>query len=181
MDKLEKAIKESLLNKQLTDIEFFIIGPRYLSPDEEHTWIIDGGVELKLDDTIFSFGWDETQAFFDICSEPLDKLTGETKIQNLEAKNITGISALIGHKIKDLHFKWNFYYEYDDNFELIDEKKYMPFEIVLEFDNNSTVQIATVLFRAQNNTITDLVYDSQGQLLVSLNKLHEIKLLEENN
>ena len=121
MEQIEKQIKDYLVNKKITDIEFYVISPNYLCPDPDHVWILAGGVELKFDEDKFAFAWSQEKEFYDINTNDIKELTGDLNLDFLEAKNIKGINSLTGKSIKDIEFKWNFYQDMDENFEVIEE------------------------------------------------------------
>ena len=66
----------------------------------------------------------------------------------------------------------------DENFENNGEKNYMPVELLISFENGSFIQIASVSLEILENKIQNIQYDSQSTLMVSVNKLVEIKDLE---
>ena len=176
MEELESLIKGYLHNKELLDIEFFNANKNYYIPDPDKLWIIDSGVELTLPDQKFSFGWAMDKEFFNVIPGGIDGLTGELKVEQLGARNVEGLNALIGSRIHKVDLKWNFYHELDENFEIKEEKKFMPFEIIMTFDNSSTLQLAAVDFGLRDGQLVNLTYESQGNLMISLNEIIEIAM-----
>ncbi len=174
MEKHEQLLKNYLLNKTINDIEFFDTDLIYVSPDMEHTWIVDGGIQFKIDNDYFSFAFTTEQEFFNTFSLKVEELNNDFPLESLEAKNLEQVNSIIGTKITDVKAIWNFYNELDENFEEIAEKKYMPFEIILYLDNKSFMQIAVVDYVMENNSLKDLRYDSERELLISVNKKFEI-------
>ncbi|MEO1050295.1 MAG: hypothetical protein AAFX87_06705 [Bacteroidota bacterium] len=173
MEELEEVIKAHLIGKTLADIECYNLMPHYFNPKPESAWIINGGVHLVLDDGQFAFAWDVEKEFFDILPDHIQELTDENKIEAMDIKEAGQMKSLVGQKIESLTVKWNFYHEYDENNLLKEERKYMPYEFVLHFSNGSTLQLATVIFDVSDEDINFLQYDSQGDLLVSVNDLFE--------
>jgi len=173
MEVLESSIREYLEGKVLTNIEFYTVEENYFSPNPESTWIINAGIELSFNEVKFSFAWREEKDFFDKNLGPIQELVGEIPIGGLEARNIMGVDQLVGSKIEKVEIKWNFYQEYDENFELNEEKKYMPKELLISFENQSVLQLSSVHFEI-NGSQLNLSYDSQGQLLVGLNEKFDI-------
>lgn len=176
MEQLERVIGKFLLNRTLTDIEFYNINPYYFSPDPEKTWIINGGIQLTFDDDNFSFGWNEKKEFFEAIPSSFDALITDLTFESLGAKNVRGLQGLMGKSVSDLKFKWNFYQEYDEDFKLKEEKKYMPFEIIIEFDDGAFLQVSAVDCEIDTDKIGAIIYDSQAQLLISLNEKFDILL-----
>jgi hypothetical protein len=62
----------------------------------------------------------------------------------------------------------------DDEMELTDEKIYIPQEIKIIFEDQSILQVASILFSLKNGQIFNPVFDPQGNLLISLNETVEI-------
>jgi hypothetical protein len=178
MEKYDEVLKTYLLNKTLNDIEFYDSDLNYVSPDMDHTWILDGGIQLKLDNTYFSFAFSSEQEFFNAFSLKIDELNNEFELHSLGARDVNEINTLVGHQIIDIKTLWNFYTELDENFDQKNEKKYMPFEIILYFSNNSFLQIAAIEYEMENNKLINLHYNSERELLISINKKLEIESIE---
>ena len=156
----------------MTDIEFFNINDDYFVFDPNSKWVIDGGVQIRFGEEIFSFGWDETNEGIDYSIEnKLEKQLGELPFYSLDAKKVNGINSLIGKEIKDVELKWQYYQEYDDDFELKEEKIYTPVEIILRFESDEFLQLAIISFQIKKDPfeIVNAIYDLNGQFLVSLN------------
>ncbi len=176
MEDLENFVRNYLINKTLTDLELYTINPDYFAHDPNHTWIIDGGISIKIDEDEFSFGWDSKKELVNMLPAHISSLTGELEINDLDAKQADELGLLIDKKIDKVHFKWNFYQELDDNMELIEVKKYIPFEIVISFDNGSNLQLSAINFDFDGTTVSNFRYDSQKELLISVNKPLSITL-----
>jgi hypothetical protein len=177
MLQLETAIKNDLLNKELSHIEFFNINEKYWVFDEEKVWVLDCGIQLTFGEENFSFGWDGDKQFYDYHKGKLEEILPETKIKSLDAMNVEGIKELIGKKIIDIKIQFNFYHDLDENYEPTEHKNYMPMEMVLNFDNGSTLQLAGIRFEVDTDTksIHNVVFDSTGDFLVALNHPFDIK------
>lgn len=179
-EQMEQVVKEYILEQPLTDLEFYQINDRYIVPDPDHTWIIDGGIELTFGEKKFSFGWHDDFSFMHIVPGPISDLhlSSSSDFRTLEAKNADGLKNLIGQKIINIQFKWNYYREYDENFEMKDEKKYIPFELFLVFENSHTLQLSSIDYRLSRSGVTDMNYVSQGEMLIALNQKY--KIIEED-
>lgn len=173
----EKEIKRHILGKPLTAIEFYNLNRNYLVPDENHIWIIDGGIELCFGSDVFSFAWSDTNQFYMHCREKIGTLTGEMKTAPLGATEIEGIRELIGKKITGAEIVWNWYSDMDENYEPTDVMHYMPMGIDLLFDNGSRLQLAAIKYALDPATVSviDPTYDSEGELLITLDHLLEIR------
>lgn len=179
---IESAIKNFLLNKELTAIEFYNINDKYWVFDEEKVWVLDCGIELSFGNELFSFGWNTEKQLYEHHFGKLEKLLGELKPKTLHAMEVEGIKELAGKKITDLKIQWNFYHDLDENYEPLEQKNYMPMEMILTFDNGSVLQLAAVNFEVdtENKSIHNVTFDSTGDFLVALNHPFEIKENEDS-
>jgi len=170
MEQYEQLLKRVFLDKTLTDIEFFDHDLRYVSPDMEQMWIVDGGVQFHFDDEYVSFAYSGEFQFFNIFLGKVQELPNDFEMKPLGAMDVEGIKSLIGKTVVDVKAIWNFYKELDEDFEEIDEKKYMPFEILVTFNDGSFLQIAAIEFKILDNQIVNLHYNSERDIVISLNK-----------
>ena len=135
-------------------------------------------MEMILDSGPVSFAINLEMRLWDMVLDKIETLTGALDIYELEEEEIPAKSHLIGQRIKDASFNWNWYHKLDDDFVPLQEKTYIPFEMMLHFQNGSTLQLASVIFGIENDTLTRPQFNSQGQLLVALNKHIEIEDVE---
>ncbi|MCW3085270.1 MAG: hypothetical protein JWP12_2636 [Bacteroidetes bacterium] len=176
----ETQLKQALLNKEITGIEFYNLGKGYMVFDEDHVWLINGGIEFTFGDAAFSFAWSSEKEFYDSLPQKINALTNELEVKELEAINIPGIKELTGTKITEAEITWNFYFDLDENFEPTEEKQYMPMGLMLSFSNGSKMQLAAVNYEldTENKKMDNVIFDSTGELLIALNHPVEIKLEE---
>jgi len=182
MKELEDKIKSHILNKKITDIGLYNINDSYFEFDPVSKWVIDGGFQINFDNEIFSFGWDKESEGFDYSLEKsVDKIIGETPHYEIGAKQVDGISCLIGSVIEDVSFKWQFYQVYNDEGELQEENIHVPVEFILKFQTGDFIQFSLILFRINKDPfeLIEVEYDLAGRLLVSLN--NEIEITNSNN
>lgn len=179
---LEASLKQALLNKELTHIEFFNANDKFWVFDEEKIWVLDIGIQLCFGSEYFTFAWDSEKQFYEAHFGKIEEITRDQEIKALEAENVEGIKALIGQKITDLKIQWNFYHDIDENYQPKEEKNFMPMELVLTFDNGSVLQLAAIEFKVNTTTkfIEDPSFDSTGQFLITLNHYLEVKVPEES-
>lgn len=173
MNDIELKIKSALLNKKITDIEFYNINDSYLVFDENAQWVFDGGIQIKHESGLFSFGWDsENQGFDYAIDKSIDSLIADLPFYSVDAKKIAGISSLIGSEVETIDFEWDYYQEFDENAELKEEKIYVPVQMNLTFKFNNFLQIALIDFTIKENPfeIVNPVFNLAGQLYISLNK-----------
>jgi hypothetical protein len=177
---LENTLKNFILNKELSHIEFYTINDKYWVFDEEKVWVLDCGIQLSFGDEVFAFAWNKEKGFYEHHIGRIEEITADIETKGLHATEIEGIRKLIGKKITDVKFQWNFYHDLDENFEPKEEKNYMPMEILLTFENESVLQLAGINFEVdtENKKIFDVTFDSTGDLLITLN--HPIEIINED-
>jgi len=172
----EESIRNFLLNKTVTDIEFYIINENYFVFDENHIWVIDAGVEIGMGEESFSFGWNSEKTIYEHHFGKMSGLTMDTATTDLDAFHIEGLKNLQGKKIRDLEFQWNWYSDMDEHFEPIEPKNYIPVELIITFENGSVLQLAAIDYKLDvvNKAMKDVVFDSEGNFLVTLDHPVEI-------
>ena len=169
----EKKLKEHLIGKSIKHIEFYNYDKTYTVFNPEHQWVIDYAVKIELDGSWLSYFWDLEISCFEFSSEKEvysdDSLIDEN-VQILGATDIQGINNLKNKTIKDVRFKWDYYQKINDSFELEGDKNYVPTEIILEFDEKTKLQIASVSYEIDKETksIKNINYDLEGDLLITL-------------
>lgn len=176
MEQYEQLLRSLFLNKKLNDIEFFDHDLRYFSPNLDQTWIVDGGVQLQVDEQFISFAYSGELQFYNVFLSKAEDIPNDFKMKSLGAGEVAGINALTGKTITDVKALWNFYEELNEDFEPSGEKKYMPFEILLTFDDQSTLQISAVEYSILGDQIVNLKYNSERDLLISLNHRFDITM-----
>ena len=175
MEALEQNYRSALIGATIQDVTFFIAGENFLVFDPDHTWVLDIGMEMVLDKTTISFAVNLEMQLWDLIQDKIEALTGALDIFELEEEELPAKASLVGQKIKDVSFNWNWYHKLDEDFVPVQEKTYIPFEMKLHLENGSTLQLATIIFKLENDELSNPKFNSQGQLLVSLNKLIEIE------
>ena len=170
METVENKFREALIGATIKDVNFFIAGENFLVFDPEHIWVLDVGMEMVLDNTTISYGVNIEMRLWDLVEDNMEALTGELDIFELEPEEIPVKTALVGQKIKDATFNWNWYHQLDDDFVPVQEKTYIPFEMILTFESGDTLQLSSVVFTLVGEEMTRPKYNSQGQLLVAFNK-----------
>ena len=174
MEKTENFFKEKFKGQVLQDIKFYNTKPEFLALDEEKKWVMQGGVEFIFGEYMISLGWNSEMHLYEMIEGDLDQLLGEMDVYDIELDLNEDFEALKGLKIEDISFNWSWYQKMDDEMELTDEKIYIPQEIKIVFENNTLLQVATILFHLRNNHVTRAVFDPQGNLMIALNEPLEI-------
>lgn len=181
MKEIESKIKSYLLNKRITDIKIYNINESYLAFAEKPLWIIDGGIQIDIDNGVFSFGWNyELEGYDFVLEKTIDALNGEAPVCELDLKRKSGLGALIGSEIIDIEFEWDYYQEFDENAELKEKKIFVPVLLLLKFRLNDFLQLALIDYEIQQEpfNIVNAEFNLEGELLISHNT--EIKIKNAN-
>ena len=181
MQQKEEQLKSHVLGKKITDIEFYNINDNYYVFDPENTWVFDAGVQMKFGENTLSFGFNATERGMDYSLEkPMEDLLEGSDFYTVDAKQNVGVAALIGLEVLDLEIVWAYYFEYDENFELKDEKIYMPAGLHFKLSNDKLINVALLQLSVTQEpfSIAKAKYSLDGGLYVSLKNNLEIEPLE---
>lgn len=88
-------------------------------------------------------------------------------------------SDLVGLKIISCSTTWNWYQDLNDDFEPIGNKHYILNELILTLENGLTFQLATITYKFENDGIQGVTFDSQGELMLSVDTIIPIQSLED--
>ena len=83
-----------------------------------------------------------------------------------------------GNIITNIETRFTWYYDLNDDMEMIEPKHYIIEQLLLTLDNAITLQIATVEYEVRNNAISKAVFNPQGELLCSINTIIQISEAE---
>jgi hypothetical protein len=174
MEKTDAHFKSLFYNQVLKDIKFYNAKENFLALEPELQWVIQGGVEFIFEDKIITLGWNAEMQLNEMIEGDLDVLLGEIDVFDIELDQREEFNQIKNKKIEDISFNWSWYQKMDDELELTDEKVFIPQEIRIKFENNATLQIATILFHLKQKVLFNPVFDPQGNILISLNKFADI-------
>lgn len=136
---------------------------------------IDGGVELLIDDQPFFFGWKIQLEAIESGTYSLKESLGEIEHYILNDNDIMVASQFIGQKIISVNATWNIYEKMSDE----EYPELVPVDvmeqIILEFENGKTLQIAAISYEEKDGKITDAKWDLHGEILVSANDVVPIE------
>lgn len=178
MEEISKKLTELFCEHKLNDIEVYNAAEKYFEIKENQTWIYKGGLELNFGDTRFSLAWDHGNDSYDFNLEGgVKPLLKDLNFYSVDIKKVEGISDLLNQSIKNVDFEWEFYQDFNEDGEMMEEKFYVPIGIKLDFENGDCLQIATIETRIEAETyqLIDPVYNLCGDLLISLNNPIEIE------
>jgi hypothetical protein len=175
MQETEQKYRELIANQVLKDIRFYNINENYMVFEPNHKWVIEGGIEIIFEDHTVCLGWNADMQLYDIVKGEIKELTGEFDIYELDFSEYTNVTDLPGKKIKDLTFNWTWYQKMDENMELVEEKTYIPQELLIKFEDDTLLQIATIVFQLRDKQIEKPVFDSQSMILITINQHVQIQ------
>ncbi len=66
MENTEQKFAELFKKEPIKSIEFYNVDDKYLSFDEEHEWILRGGVEFIFDSFTISLGWNNEMHLYEM-------------------------------------------------------------------------------------------------------------------
>jgi len=136
---------------------------------------IDGGVELLINDQSFFFGWKMELEAIESGTYSLKESLGEIEHYILNDNDIIVASQFIGQKIISVNATWNIYEKMTDE----EYPELVPVDvmeqIILEFENGKTLQIAAISYEEEDDKITGARWDLHGEILVSANDVLPIE------
>lgn len=170
-----KNLGDSLNQLELLQIRYFNINDDYLIVDSENLLVIDGAVSLQFSDSKkLTIGWNATLELFDTIEQDASVLLNDSNAYELTLENETLMKQFIGKTVQSTDVKWNWYQDLNDDYEPDGPQMHIVEELILKFEDESTLQIATVSYSLEQNGITKLEFDPQGQLMISANNIREI-------
>jgi len=177
LQQLQNQLNHDFIGKRLQKINFVQVNPQYFEFDENSLWVLDGGIELHLENhKIYTFAWNNDAELMDLWQGNAD-----VKMSNLDFYALDKINditnATISNKIiTAVDFEWNWYQMMDENFELEDKLNFAPLGMVLHFDDGQHLQLASVQFGLEDKSLANLSYLPEGDMLVSINRIFPIHL-----
>lgn len=178
MEEVSALLQDLFTNHQLTNIEVFNATKNYFEIKENHTWIYKGGIELTFGEKVFALAWDHGNDSYDYnLNGGVKALLKDLDYYHVDIKQVDSISSLIGKKITTVDFEWEFYQDFNEEGEMMEEKFYVPIGMKMEFENKDLLQIATIETRIEAETLNliDPLYNLCGDLLISVNNPVEIE------
>ena len=173
-DYLLNDYKSIFLSSHLMDLKIFQVNQLYYQEKSGNLFVFEG-IEMKFSKGFFSIGFsseNEYNMFQATTFHELYDYENEREINSVETQKLSG---LIGKKIVDVSFKTAEFNEVVD-YTMKVEKVTKIVEVLLTFETNETLQIATVNYDyEENKPPKNYRYDITGELLISLNQIIEIK------
>lgn len=165
----------SFLGRILTSINLYNVNDNYFVFDPKNLAVIDGGIELIFEERILAIAWNAEKELFDVNTCSVKSLLGDLDYYQIVSTELPFTQKFLGSKLKSIKAKWNWYYNLDDELEPVGEKQYILIEVVLSFENDQQFQIAAISYAIENKNIHKAKFDSQGELLLSIDRIVEIE------
>lgn len=168
----ESEIRNNLIGQTITKINAFNFNHDFTTLNPKSKWVIDGGIQLELNDRIFSFGWNFDNEGFEYSFENIGVLFGNQQVFALNDIDHTINRTVSCCKIVDVELEWGFYSLLNEDFEVSNEKMYMPVHLNLKLNNQLFFNLALVLVNYQNETELPIIeqLDLGGELFISINE-----------
>lgn len=173
-DYLLNDYKSIFLSSHLMDLKIFQVNQYYYQEKSGNLFIFEG-IEMKFSKGFFSIGFSSEYEYNTFQATPFHELYEGENDREINTTETQKLSGLIGKKIVDVSFKTTEFNEVVD-YTMKVEKVTKIVEVLLTFETNETLQIATVNYDyEENKPPKNYRYDITGELLISLNHIIEIK------
>lgn len=173
-DYLLNDYKSIFLSSHLMDLKIFQVNQFYYQEKSGNLFVFEG-IEMKFSKGFFSIGFSSEYEYNMFQATPFHELYEGENDREINTTETQKLSGLIGKKIIDVSFKTAEFNEVVD-YTMKVEKVTKIVELLLTFETNETLQIATVNYEyEENKPPKNYRYDITGELLISLNHIIEIK------
>lgn len=173
---LLKDYESIFLSSHLMDLKIFQVNQYYYQEKSGNLFLFEG-IEMKFSKGFFSIGFSSEYEYNMFQATPFHELYESENDREINTKETQKLSGLIGKKIVDVSFKTAEFNEVVD-YTMKVEQVTKIVEVLLTFETNDTLQIATVKYDyEENKPPKNYRYDITSELLISLNHIIEIKKL----
>lgn len=161
------------LSSELIDLKIFQVNDFYYHEKSENLFIFEG-IEFKFNKGFFSIGFSSEYEYNLFQATPFTELYDNENEEEINIEETKKMSNLIGKKVVDVKFKTLDFNEVID-YTMKLEKVTKIVEVILHFENNETLQIATINYNYEKDKPPkNYRYDITGELLISLNNIVKI-------
>ena len=161
------------LSSELIDLKIFQVNDFYYHEESENLFIFEG-IEFKFNKGFFSIGFSSEYEYNLFQATPFTELYDNENEEEINIEETQKMSNLIGKKVVDVKFKTLDFNEVID-YTMKLEKVSKIVEVILHFENNETLQIATINYNYEKDKPPkNYRYDITGELLISLNNIVKI-------
>jgi len=178
----EDPFYTALTSSEIIDVKALQVNPKYFAFDPERVWVLDGGIIFTLENgQELTFAWNKEVELMDMQFCEPTALLGDLDFYEIEEISEKLKAVLVGKKVSDVDFEWNWYQMLDENFELEEKLHYAPLGLTLTFEDEQTLQLASIRFALEGQTLANAKYLPEGDMLISLNEIIPITLEEDGD
>ncbi|MBK7441703.1 MAG: hypothetical protein IPL12_04980 [Bacteroidetes bacterium] len=160
--------------KSLTDIKYFTVNESITLLDANYLAIIDGGIELDFEGSKLVIAWNVDIELFDTANTSINEVFGDLEFYQIDSNSLPLGKSLLGRKLIGLKPKWEWFNNLDDELEPTGPKQYFLIELILFFEDQQSLQLATINYDLEKNEMKQASYDTVGELLIALNQILDI-------
>lgn len=170
VEQFSTELAHHFLGKTIQSIEFFQIGTNDVTLKPNSRWLFDGGVQIELEDELFCFAWDfENECFTWSNDTDAELFLSDAPYMSIGSEDGNLFNPLCSSRIVKAEVVAQYYQNVDQNKEVIPEKHFFPFQIVLTLENQSLLQMAMVTYEMDEKP-SDFTFEFfQGELLITMN------------
>tara|TARA_R110001599_G_scaffold41503_2_gene125497 strand:- start:5126 stop:5677 length:552 start_codon:yes stop_codon:yes gene_type:complete len=161
-----ELLTSKILNKKLHSIKVYNHHQPYPFVEDNEAVVVSAAVAFLFEDEPITFYWHLEDSIFNFS---LAKVEVDEDWDDIEITNIDTFKNMEGDEVNEVAINWTYFQKLDENFEILEEKLFVPQEMVLSFYNGSQLQIACVDFNIDpvSNDLVNLSYHMSGGLLIS--------------
>ena len=161
-----ELLRSKILNKKLHSIKVYNHHQPYPFVEDNEAVVVSAAVAFVFGDSPITFFWHLEDSIFNFS---LAEVEIDEDWDDIEITNIDTFKNMEGDEVNGVAINWTYFQKLDENFEILEEKIFVPQEMVLSFTNGSQLQIACVDFNIDpvSNDLVNLSYHMSGGLLIS--------------
>jgi len=163
-----------MLSGPLKAINLFQVNAHYFHYPETGMWIIDGGVELVFQEGVCCIAWSPEYESFVFDTKSFEEIYQQDNFSQLNTEHHDALTRLVGKSVVSFQYG-NIDVETVLDYTMRTQTETKSTELVLDFDNNTQLQIAMVTYTLdKNEPPKDFIFDLHTHLLISAGRLVEI-------
>lgn len=174
-ERLKNEIEKAFISNKIKEINLYQVENQYFELKEDYQWLIDAGIELVFENSVFTVCWNSEMECVTCQMQPFEEMYEPNNYSKLDLLNFRKLKSIYGMSIEKVEFKAfdvGFIEDYQMNIKYVK----MIHEISVYFEGSLTLQLACVRFDISDSfDPINISYDNAGQILMSLNSFFEIK------
>ncbi len=170
-----EELEQSFIGRTLTSMNFYNVNDDYFVFNPDNLAVIDGGIELMFEEGILVIAWNAEEELFDVSTNSIKSLLADLDYYQVDSGDLPLGQQLLGSKVASLKAKWNWYQNLDSELMPAGAKQYILNEVIFSFENGHIFQVATINYTIENRSIQNAKFDSQGELLLSVDRIVDIE------